>query len=127
MKSIKGQLEPLFSPKSVALVGISEAITNVSYLVLSTLLEVGFSKVYPVNPKGGEILGVKVYRSIRDIPGEVDLALLTVPKKAVPGILKECADKRVKGAILYTGGFSESGTEGRKFEEEVVRIARKGG
>ncbi len=127
MRSIKEQLEPLFSPKSVALVGISEVITNVSYLVLSTLLEVGFPKVYPVNPKGGKMLGVKVYPSIKDIPGEVDLALLTVPRSAVPGILKECSDKGVKGAILYTGGYSESGAEGRKFEEEVVRIARKGG
>src|SRR4030042_7218338 len=114
MRSIKGHLSPLFPPKSVALVGISEAITNVSYLVLSTLLEVGFSKVYPVNPKGGEILGVKVYRSIRDIPGEVDLALLTVPKKAVPGILRDCAEKGVKGAILYSGGGRAGGGGGEK-------------
>jgi acyl-CoA synthetase (NDP forming) len=126
-KNIREQLEPLFSPKAIALVGISEVLTNVSYLFLNTLLEVGFSKIYPVNPKGGELLGVKVYPSIKDIPGEVDLALLTVPRKAVPGILRDCAEKGVKGAILYSGGFSESGPEGKKFEERIVRIARKGG
>ena len=126
-QDIAEQLRPLFYPRSIALVGISEALTNVSYLFLNTLLEVGFSKIYPVNPKGGEILGVKVYPSIKDIPDEVDLALLTVPRKAVPGILRDCAEKGVKGAILYSGGFSEAGAEGKRFEEKIVRIARKGG
>jgi acyl-CoA synthetase (NDP forming) len=125
-RDITEQLKPLFFPRSIALVGISEVLTNVSYLFLNTLLEVGFSNIYPVNPKGGELLGVKVYPSVRDIPDEVDLALLTVPRKAVPAILKDCAEKGVKGAILYSGGFGESGSEGKKLEEEIVRIARKG-
>jgi len=125
-RNITKQLEPLFFPKSVALVGISEVITNVSYLFLNTLLEVGFSKIYPVNPRGGEILGVKVYPSIKDIPGEVDLALLTVPRKAVPELIRECTEKGVKGVIIYSGGFSESGLEGKKLEEEIVKIARRG-
>jgi len=126
-KKIREQLEPLFSPKAIALVGISEVFTNVSYLFLNTLLEVGFPKIYPVNPKGGEMLGVKVYPSIKDIPGEIDLALLTVPRKAVPRLIGECAEKRVKGVIIYSGGFSESGLEGRKLEEKIVRIAQEGG
>jgi acyl-CoA synthetase (NDP forming) len=126
-RDITEQLKPLFFPRSIALVGISEVLTNVSYLFLSTLLEVGFSKIYPVNPKGGKILGVKVYPSIKDIPDEVDLALLTVPRRVVPGILRDCAEKGVKGAILYSGGFSEAGAEGKRFEEKIVRIARKGG
>ena len=125
-KDITKQIEPLFAPRSIALVGISEVITNVSYLFLNTLLEVGFPKIYPVNPRGGEILGLKVYPSIKDIPDEVDLALLTVPRKAVPGILRDCAEKGVKGAILYSGGFSEAGPEGKRFEEKIVRIARRG-
>ena len=126
-KDITKQIEPLFAPRSIALVGISEVLTNVSYLFLNTLLEVGFPKIYPVNPRGGEILGLKVYPSIKDIPDEVDLALLTVPRKAVPGILRDCAEKGVKGVVVYSGGFSESGPEGKKFEEKIVRIARKGG
>ena len=126
-RNIRGQLEPLFSPKSIALVGISQTATNVAYMFLHNPLDAGFAKVYPVNPKGGELLGVKVYPSIKDIPGEVDLALVTVPRKAVLGITRECAAKGIKGMILYTGGFSESGPEGREFEEEMVKIARKGG
>lgn len=125
-QNIREELEPLFYPKSIALVGISEVLTNVSYLFLNTLLEVGFPRIYPVNPKGGQILGVKVYPSIRDIPGEVDLALVTVPRKAVPAILRDCVEKGVKGAILYSGGFSEAGPEGKKFEKMIVEIARKG-
>jgi len=126
-KNFKSDIEPLFSPRSVALVGISKVLTNVSYLFLNTLLEVGFPKIYPVNPKGGKILGIKVYPSIKNIPDKVDLALLTVPRKAIPEILRDCVEKGVKGAILYSGGFSEAGPEGRKFEERIVRIARKGG
>jgi acyl-CoA synthetase (NDP forming) len=126
-KDITEQLEPLFSPKSVALVGISKTATNVAYMFLHNLLDAGFTKVYPVNPKGGELLGVKVYQSIKDIPGEIDLALLTVPRKAIPGILRDCVEKGVKGAVLYSGGFSEAGPEGKKFEEKIVRIARQGG
>jgi acetyl-CoA synthetase (ADP-forming) len=126
-KKIKQQLEPLFSPKSVALVGISRTATNVAYMFLQNLLNAGFAKVYPVNPKGGELLGVKVYPSIKDIPGEIDLALVTVPRSAVLGVTRECAAKGIKGMVLYTGGFSESGPEGRRFEQEMVKIARKRG
>jgi len=126
-KEIKQQLEPLFSPRSVALIGISQTATNVAYMFLHNLLDAGFTRVYPVNPKGGELLGLKVYPSIKDIPGDVDLALVTVPRNAVLEITEECAAKGVKGMILYTGGFSESGAEGRKFEREIVNVARKRG
>jgi len=121
------QLTPLFYPKSIALVGISSTATNVAYMFLLSLMDSGFPNIYPVNPKGGELAGVKVYPSIRDIPGEIDLAVLTVPREAVPGIMRECADKHVKGVVLYTAGYSEMGPEGRKLEEEIVRIAHAGG
>ncbi len=126
-QNITDQLAPLFHPRSVALVGISSTATNVGYMFLQSLLDAGFPKVYPVNPKGGELLGLKVYPSIKDIPGEVDLAILTVPREAVPEIARECAQKRTKAIVLYTAGFAEMGPEGRKLEEEIVRIAREGG
>jgi len=62
------------------------------------------------------LLGVKVYPSIKEIPGKVDLALLTVPRSAVPELIKDCAEKGVRGVILYSGGFSESGPEGKKVD-----------
>ncbi len=126
-QNITRQLAPLFYPRSVALVGISSTATNVGYMFLQSLLAAGFPKVYPVNPKGGELLGLKVYPSIKDIPGEVDLALLTVPRESVPEIARECAQKRTKAIVLYGAGFAEIGPEGRAFEEEIVRIAREGG
>ena len=126
-KNFKREIEPLFSPRSVALVGISKTATNVAYMFLHNLLDAGFTKVYPVNPKGGELLGVKVYPSIKDIPGDVDLAILTVPRHAVPGLVRECAQKGTKGVVLYTGGFSESGVEGKEFEQKIVQIAREAG
>ncbi len=126
-RSIKDELDPVFYPRSMALVGISNTATNVAYMVLHTLLEVGFPKVYPVNPRGGEMLGVKVYESVMDIPGEVDLALVTVRREAIPEIVEECVKKKIRAVVLYSGGFSESGPEGKSFEEEIVRISRAGG
>jgi len=126
-RNIKEELAPVFHPRSIALVGISKSADNVGYMYLLSLLDTGFPHIYPVNPKGGELSGLKVYRRVKDIPGEVDLAILTVPREAVPGATRECAGKGVKAIVLYTGGFSESGAEGREMEKEVVRIAREGG
>lgn len=126
-RDITEQLAPIFYPKSVALVGVSNAAMNVGYMFLQSLLDAGFPTVYPVNPRGGEMGGLRVYPSISDIPGEVDLAILTVPREAVREIAKECARKGTKAIVLYTSGFSEAGPEGRALEEEIVRIARAGG
>jgi acyl-CoA synthetase (NDP forming) len=125
--SIVEQLAPVFYPKSIALVGISDTTFNVAYMFLQSLLDSGFPKIYPVNPKGGELMGLKVYPSVKAIPEAVDLALLTVPREAVPAIARECAENRTKAMVLYTGGFAESGPEGRALEEEIVNIARAGG
>jgi acyl-CoA synthetase (NDP forming) len=126
-QDILARLEPLFYPRSVALVGISKTATNVGYMFLHSLLDAGFPAIYPVNPRGGQMLGLKVYRSVRDIPGEVDLAILTVPREAVPEITRQCAQKRIKGIVLYTSGFAEIGEEGKALEKEIVRIAHEGG
>ena len=124
---IADELAPVFFPRSVALVGISKSMANVGYHYLLAMQDMGFPNIYPVNPKGGELSGVKVYRNIRDIPGEVDLALLTVPREAVPDAIRACTRKGVKAIVLFTGGFGESGPEGRAMEEGIVRIAREGG
>lgn len=121
------QLEAIFNPSSVAIVGVSNKEYNLGYRWIKSLQEAGFPTLYPVNPKGGEMLDLKVYPSITDIPGEVDLAMLLIPREAVPQVARDCARKRVKGIVVYTSGFRETGPEGRKLEEEVVEAAHEGG
>ena len=126
-QTLLNQLEGIFSPKSVALVGVSEREYNLGYRWTKSLLDAGFLAIYPVNPKGGEILGLKVYPTIADIPGEVDLAILLIPREAVPSVARDCARKGTKGIVLYTSGFGETGPDGKELEREIVRIAREGG
>lgn len=121
------QLERIFNPKSIAVVGASEREYNLGYRWLQTLQDVGFPALYPVNPKGGEMLGLKVYPSISDIPGDLDLALLLIPRQAVPQVAQDCAAKGAAGIVLYTSGFGEAGHEGKALEREIVSIARQGG
>jgi acyl-CoA synthetase (NDP forming) len=83
--------------------------------------------IYPVNPQGTEILGLPSYRSVTDIPGPVDLAVLTTQASQVPRVMQECVQKGVKGAVLISAGFAETGAAGNKLQEEVVKIARAGG
>ncbi len=84
-------------------------------------------KIYPVNPQKEEILGLHSYRSILDIPDDVDLAVIVLPADKVPVALQQSIDKGVKGAIIITAGFAETGYEGKLLQDEVVKIARKGG
>ncbi|RLE49475.1 MAG: CoA-binding protein, partial [Candidatus Methanomethylicota archaeon] len=83
--------------------------------------------IYPINPKADKILGLKAYKSIKDVPDEVDLAVIVIPARIVPLVMEECASASVKGVIIISAGFSEIGAEGRKLEDEVMRIARKNG
>jgi acetyl-CoA synthetase (ADP-forming) len=126
-QSLLEALEGIFRPRSVALVGVSEREYNLGYRWVKSLLDAGFPIVYPVNPKGGELLGLKVYPTVGDIPGEVDLAILLIPREAVPDVARDCAQKRTKGIVLYTSGFGETGPEGKELERQIVKIARAGG
>jgi acyl-CoA synthetase (NDP forming) len=121
-------LHPLFYPRSIAVIGASAEMAKYGNIILSATVEIGYKgKIYPVNPEGGEINGLSVYRSLQDIPGEVDLAIITIPAPAVIGALEECLRKSVKGAEIITSGFRETGTpEGRSMEEEIARIAKRG-
>ncbi len=126
-RRIAVELEPVFYPQSIALIGISSDSVNVAQMYLLSLRDAGFPRVYPVNPRGGEIAGDRVYASVEDIPGDVDLAIVTVPRDSVVEVARRCARKRVKAMVLYTGGFGEMGPEGRKLQEEIVEIAWSGG
>jgi len=122
------QLAPIFYPKSLAIIGASNDPTKFGNIILSALLEIGFAgKIYPVNPEGREINGLKVFPSLKDIPDEVDLAIITIPAPLVLNSLKECIQKGVKGVEILTSGFKETGTpEGKRMEEEIARLACQG-
>ena len=83
--------------------------------------------IFPVNPRGGEIFGIRVVYSIRDLPENVDLAIIILPAKANPGAVRECAEKGIKAVVLAAGGFSEVDAEGHALQEELARIIRETG
>ena len=119
---------PIFYPKSIAVIGASADPTKFGGGFLGALLNFGYKgALYPVNPEGSEILGLKMYPNVRDIPEPVDLAHIMVPARVVPTVLEDCVQKGVKGAQIFTAGFTETGTEeGKRLEEEITRISKKG-
>ena len=121
-------LEKLFNPKAVAVIGASPKPGKLGYNVLFNLLNHGFSgKVYPVNPREKEILKVECFKSILEVPGEVDVAVLTIPAGRVSQALEECGVKGVKFAIVEAAGFAELGGEGEKLQEALTGNLRKYG
>lgn len=119
-------LNGLLRPKSVAVVGASATPGKIGYTVLDNLLTGGYKgPIYPINPSGGEILGLKVYATMAEVPGPVDAAIITVPAKFVSGVIDDCGKKGVKGLIVITSGFSEVGR--RDMEEEIVSKAHSYG
>ena len=122
------ELEPLFYPKSLAVVGASTDEAKFGSRFLQALIDFGYQgPIYPVNPKGSEILGLKMYPNVREIPGPVDLADIMVPARLVPQVLEECLAKGVRAAQIFTSGFSETGDEqGRLLEEELKALAKRG-
>ncbi len=114
-----------FSPHSVAVVGASGEAGRLGFVVLKNILQHGYKgRVYPVNPATGKIMGLTTYPRITDIPGEVDLAVIMVPARAVPEVMQDAGLKRVKGAVVISAGFKETGAEGARLEAEMLAIAR---
>ncbi len=126
-KNILVELDPFFHPKSLAILGASGKEGKVGRLFMERFIESGFQKLYPVNPREVEVLGVKAYPSLTDIPSPVDLALVLTPPASVIASVKECVAKGVKGIIITTAGFGEGGERGKELERQMARIARDGG
>ncbi|MCD6452119.1 MAG: acetate--CoA ligase family protein [Acidobacteria bacterium] len=122
------RLDYLFKPRSIAVIGASRNEKSVGYAILHNLIAGGFTgSIYPVNPKAEEVHGLPCYPSVLDIPGEVDLAFNVVPAKFVVPVTEECGRKGVKAMVVISAGFKETGPEGAKREEELVKMARKYG
>lgn len=134
-------LSVIFNPKTVAVIGASRTESSVGHGILKNLLTGGVfptkycepfpGKIYAINPKADEILGVKCQKSILDVEGDVDLAVICIPAKFVPSAMEECVLKNVKGAVIISAGFAELGGDkhegGVELQKQVLDIAKKGG
>ncbi|NOZ27143.1 MAG: acetate--CoA ligase [Chloroflexi bacterium] len=121
-------LEPFVSPESVAIIGASKTPGKLGYAVLQNVLQYGFpGSIYPINPKGGEILGLKAYPSVLDVPGPIDLAVIVIPSQFIAKVLDECGRKGIRGVVIISAGFREIGPEGMQRERELLRIAKQYG
>jgi len=114
----------LMNPRSVAVIGASDQAGKIGNSVMKNLINGGYAgEIYPINPKADEIQGRKAYRSIEDVPGEVDVAVFAVPAKFVPAALTECGKKGVTAAVMIPSGFAETGNQ--ELQDEVVGIANE--
>lgn len=124
-------LKQFFSPRSVAVVGASNAPSKVGHAVVSNLVEHGFAgQIYPVNPRAKAdtlISGRRAYPSLAAVPGAVELAVIAVPARAVAGVLEDAGEKGVKGAIVISSGFREASAAGVQVEQQLLAIAAKHG
>ena len=128
MKKRKLSLDYILYPSSIAVIGASGDPFKWGSMLLSSILNGGFNgKVYPINPTEDEVKGLKCYPRVTDVPEAVDLAIVVVPLPVVPQVIGDCVEKGVRGAVIITSGFSEAGEEGKRLQEEIVRIAKKGG
>ncbi len=121
------ELNKFFEPESVAVIGASEKPGTIGRAIMVNLIGKFKGKIFPVNIKYDRVFGLPCYKSVLDIPDKVDLAVIAVPAKIVPKIIRECGEKGVKAAIIISAGFREIGEEGEKREKEVLEIARRYG
>ncbi len=120
------EMEPLFKPRSIAVIGASRHPGKIGYAVLKNLIASGYGgKIYPINPKADEILGLRAYPKVSSVPGDVDMVVVAVPAPLVPDVIEDAGKKGAKVAVIITSGFKEVGRA--DLEEEVVRKARKYG
>ncbi|MEM1532170.1 MAG: acetate--CoA ligase family protein [Nitrososphaerota archaeon] len=120
-------LEYLVRPRTVAIVGASREPTKIGHVILKNIIDNGFPKerVFPINPNVEEILGLKCYANLKEVPSELDLAVIAVPANIVPKIIEDCVEKGVKFAAIISSGFREVGNV--EAEKRIVEIAKKGG
>jgi acetyl-CoA synthetase (ADP-forming) len=120
------ELDTMFCPKSIAVIGASKNPKKIGYELVSNILAGGYEgRLYPVNPEGADVMGLKSYTSVKLIPSEVNLAVIAVPAVYVPDIIEECGQKGIKSLIVISSGFKEIGNA--ELEERVLSIVRKYG
>ena len=127
----RADLDRIFNPKSVAIVGVStdRASDDIAETYLRAVIQCNFrGRIYPINPKGGAIRGLRIYSGVKDVPDSVDYVICCIRAALVPQLIRDCVAKGVKAVQFFTSGFSETGTEeGRRLEAEICDLAREGG
>jgi acetyltransferase len=119
-------LDSIFNPKSIALIGASDEEGSVGYILMKNLTEMGYTgQVLPVNIHKQEILGLKAYPSVSKLPKIVDLAIIATPASTVPDIIEECGICGIKGIIIISAGFKEAGASGKALEMRILEIKNK--
>ena len=125
---MKDNLDPFFTPNNVALIGASSNESKLSFGILKNMCQYGYTGgIYPINPNAETILNLTCYKNIKDVPVEVDLAVIILPAEMINDVLVECGEKGVKACIIISGGFKELGEEGRQREKEVAATAKQYG
>ena len=128
MADTKGSLTPFFEPRSVAIVGASAVPGKAGHELIRNIQANGYpGRLHPVNPKGGEILGLPVSSSIARLPDGVDLALVVLPAEATPAAVRECTAKGIRHIVLMAGGFAEVDDAGTRIQQELIEIVRETG
>jgi len=119
------QIEAIFNPASIAIVGASNTFGKWGFDIFNNALtSSSVRKVYPVNKNAAEVHGIKAYPTIRALPESVDFVIVAVPFQSVPEVMRDCVQKRVRAALIISAGLAETGEEGAKFQQEIVDIAR---
>lgn len=119
-------LDKMFKPESVAVIGASNQPGKIGYIVVDNLISDGYTgKIYPVNPKSDEILGLKAYKNIKDIPEKVDLVVMTIPAPFVNTAVRECGEIGIENMVVITAGFKEIGGKGIEMENELMALAKE--
>lgn len=118
----------LLRPKSIAVIGASSDPGKVGNNVLVNIVNGGYEgSIYPINPRAYTINGIRCYPAIKDVPGEIDLAVIVIKRDLVIPMLKQCAEKSIKAVIVITAGFAETGEEGKKLQAEIQHIVKENG
>ena len=117
----RNPLDSIFAPKSVAVIGATERVGSVGRTILWNLISTPFGgTVYPVNPTKPSILGIRAYPSVKALPEVPDMVVVVTPATSIPGIIGECADIGVKGAVVISAGFKETGPKGVELERQLL-------
>ncbi len=121
-------LSTLFRPSSIAILGASTDENKIGGRPLRYLKHYGFAgPIYPINPRSPDVQGLKAYASLLEVAGDIDLALIALPASAVLRAIRDCAEKGIKAAVIFSAGFAETGEEGREAQDEIRQIAGKAG